>query len=289
MKITSFTRVTSIDNVKCFKPISKLFIKRIYDRSLGGLNEDDPTIRVRLVDGATGNSKELVPEMKLSILSEIASKYEGFQRKAAVDVGGMLTGFSLSTILLGAYVGDSVGEDCAAIDLSNDKYIDIDMRNCDESVQYEIWGVENHVISNHVRVYSKFYLSAGELEKTFHVGENEQLVLPIQQIKEIQLYSRFSAASPTFRKEELILDEDGRNDLVSVRLDEENRSHIGWEKTIDGDYFLQVEFGYSKWGVMTVTPFDRFDVRRDDGLETLMFLMIDTTPTRATEIVNVSI
>ncbi len=285
MKITSIKGVAQLDNIKCFKPVGKIFIKSYYE-GLKSLGTFDPLIRVRLVDGRNGSSDELVPEMPLSVLSEIASKYEGFQRREGYNPGtGKPVGFNLSTILLGAIVGHGVGENCAAIDLSNDKYLDIDLRNLDPLMTYEVWGMENHVISPYVRTYKKFYLSAGELEKTFHVEGNEVFVYPISHVKELQMYAK-NGTSPVYRKEELILDEDGRNDLVSVELGENNQCIGTVIENRPGYVYIPIRFGYSEWGVMDVTSYNRFDFRREDGATSIMFLMIDTVPTLPTVVAN---
>lgn len=279
MKIITVTGQSSIENVKCFKPISKVFIKAIYDGQFDIKEESDPEVRIRLVDGRAGSSTEIVPEMRLSILSEIASKYEGFQRRASLNLAHSLDGYSLSSVIIGQQLDEST---ISAVDLSNDKYIDIDLRNLNPKVTYEIWGLESHVINPFVRRYSKFYLSQGEIEKTFSTGENEVLVYPIEEIKELQMYSKNSLASPTFRREELIIDEDGRNDLVTVGLTADNLVRVS-KFAGQGEYqfdHLPIQFGYSKWGVMTIVDFDRFDVRREDTHSTLTFLMIDTVPSK---------
>ncbi|WP_163319084.1 hypothetical protein [Dysgonomonas sp. 520] len=215
--------------------------------------------------------------MSLSILSEIASKYEGFQRQSGRSGAGYLQAYSLSTVIIGQQMDETT---ISAVDLSNDKYIDIDLRNLNPDVTYEIWGFESHIINPFVRTYKKFYLSSGEIEKTFSVGENEVLVYPIDEIKEIQLYPLNGASSPVYRREELIIDEDGRNDLVSVELDGDNfcTAGVGGDGAGGEVATLPIFFGYSKWGVMSVGDFKTFDVRRDDGLKTLTFLMIDTVP-----------
>jgi hypothetical protein len=282
MKITSVTGVTQIENVKCFKPVSKVFVKIIYPADNVVPNESDPNIRIRLVDGANGSSREVVPEMRLSILSEIASKFEGFQRKAShvlnsAGAGSHLEGFSLSTIILGGSVNADV---VSAVDLSNDKYVDIDLHDLNPSCIYEVWGFESHIIAPFCRTYQKFYLSSGEIEKRFSSGENELLVLPINQVKEIQMFPKDGLASPVFRREELILDSDGSNDLVSVELDNNNLcrvelmdNHVSIPET-----YLPIKFGYSVWHVMSLVDFAAFEIRREDGIDALTFLMIDTVP-----------
>lgn len=287
MKITSVTGVKSIENVKCFKPVSKLFLKCKYTGTRSApkgftVPFTDPQIRVRLVDGANGSSKEIVPEMSVSILSEIAAKYEGYQRRAFVDYSGAteeqptveVTGYDIYSIIIGQQLDV---ETISAVDLSNDKYLDIDLRNLDPFCEYELWGMESHIINPFVRSYQKFYLSAGEIEKSFSVGENEVLVYPLSQIKEIQLYAKHTSASPVFRREELILDEESRNDLTTVSLTEDNDLPLFRANAV-----LPIKFGYSEWGVMSIHEFTRFEIRRDDGLESLTFLMIDTVPSVTT-------
>lgn len=280
MKVTSFTGLSGIDNVKIFKPVSKIFVKCDYNSTS---NSDDflsPTIRVRLVDGKTGSSLDVVPEMDLSMLSEIASKYEGFQRRAGnkfVEEEYSKSGYDLHSVILGQVDANGI----TAIDLSNDKYLDIELRNCDKRVTYEIWGFEGWNIRPFIRTYSKFYLSQGEFEKKFSVGNNEVLVYPMKDIKEIQFWARGTDASPVYRKEELILDEDGRNDLVYVELDEKNEcfflSNSTYEEVIYSS--LPIRFGYSEWGVVDISAFSSFEIRRQDTLGAMTFLMIDTVPT----------
>lgn len=291
MKVTSFTGVTQIDNVKIFKPVNKVFIKSVYDPNktygTGGVsNVNEPLIRVRLVDGRNGRSDELVPEIELEVLSEIASKYEGFQRRASRPANSNhINGFDLHSVLLGAIVGVGVGEECAAIDLSNDKYLDIDMRNLNPDITYEIWGFEHHVISSFVRTYRKFYLSTGELEKSFFVEGNEVLAYKITDLRELQLYA-LNGASPVYRQTELILDEDTRNDLVSVSLNSGNWSYASLDPN-NNSFRIPIRFGYADWGVIDLRPYKSFDFRREDGMNAVMFLMIDTTPTLPTVIQNV--
>ena len=296
MKLTSVTGVDKIENIKCFKPASKIFIVTRPKGQPFMSPETDPLIRVRLIDGRNGSSDELVPEMRLSLLSEIASKYEGFQRRSGYGFDGTMTqvhsGFSLSTILLGGIVGTGIGEDCAAVDLSNDKFLDIELKDLNPDFEYEIWGMENHIISPVVRKYKKFYLSQGELEKTFHVENNEVLVFPIKDVRELQMYAH-NGTSPVFRQEELILDEDGRNDLVSVALDAQNRCFFHTNSVemtpihVSSYGYLPLQFGYSEYGVINLQPYARFDFRRTDGAKGLEFLMIDTMPTLPTSVANV--
>jgi len=292
MKVTSFTGVSQIDNVKIFKPVNKIFVKTIYNGVEPMDADNNPSIRVRLVDGRNGRSDELVPEMELEVLSEIASKYEGFQRRAVRDTQNQtVDGYDLHSVILGAIVGTGVGEECAAIDLSNDKYLDIDMRNLNPNLTYEIWGFEHHIISSFARTYRKFYLSVGELEKSFFVEGNEVLAFKISDLKEIQFYA-LNGSSPVYRKDELILDEDTRNDLVSVQLDDNNLSRAmsaTVENTNVVETILGIRFGYADIGVIDLRPYKSFDFRREDGMQAVMFLMIDTTPSLPTVVQNVVI
>ena len=278
MKVTTVSGVASVENVKVLKPVSKVFIKTVFGAGVSSaVVLKDPTVRIRLVDGRNGSSTEIVPETSLSVLSEIASKYEGFQRRSGLTPSGVgafnRSGFSQSTVVIGAIVDGVIN----SVDLSNDKYLDIDLKNLntEAGISYEIWGFEFHRISTYCRIYNKFYLSQGELEKTFSVSDNEQLVYPIQKIRELQLYAK-NGGSPIYRKEELILDEDGRNDLVSVDLSSNNEVNA---QVSDGVATLPIKFGYSTYGIMDIAEFVRFDVRREDSADALMFIMMDTIPT----------
>lgn len=288
MKICHFSgkNYKSYEGAKAFKPISSLVLRvQCVDKTKRWADYKEPQIRVRLVDGNQGSSHEIVPQMLCDILSDIAAKTEGYQRRFgyAADPGApnhvRLSGFNQYTIPLNTL---------ASVDLSNDKYIEVDIYDCVDGFEYELFGIEHHEISQFVRTVKKFYLSAGEMEKSFSVQENELLALPLEQIREIQLYTKNNTTSPIYTAVELSLLEDQSNDIQNLGINEYNQlmvtnGHTDLKHDNQAGFMVVAGgFGFDKWAVLDLTPYSRFDIRRKDGTDTLMFLMIDSTPTLPT-------
>lgn len=168
MKIARITGKTAEENLRVFKPIKKIAVVAKFENftETDKLKVDNFRMRVRLVDGRKGDSIDILPETEISVLSEIASKYEGFQRRPLHNAG-KYNGVGTFTIPIGADVDGLLH----AIDLSNDKYLDIDLLGlATTGVTYEVYGIEGHKVSSHTRKYSKYYLSSGELEKNVQHG-----------------------------------------------------------------------------------------------------------------------
>ena len=159
MKLASFKN-SAVSGIKVFKPIQYLFVK-------GSFSNDITTVkmRVRLVSSESGRIDEIVPLLCVDVLGEISSMNEGHFHK---DKG---TGdFALNVML----------HPTSAVYLSNDRYLEIDIQGLDATKETTIYGIETPVVDKDFLCrYNKFYMSAGELQKTFSVGENENLVLPV--------------------------------------------------------------------------------------------------------------
>lgn len=284
MKIATITGQTSRDSLRCFKPVNKIFIVKKYskfgtDNMVKNEDEKDINIRIRLVNDTLGNSIELVPKMSLNLLSDIASKGEGFQRRAIrrqttppTEQFDYLDGDSINSIIVGALLDTG---DYAAVDLSNNKYLDISLENLDERVTYEVYGFEHQVSSKFFRTYSTLFLPAGELNKSISIGSNELLALPMNLVDEIQLYPKSSEhGSPTYTQSELRFEAYTQNDLATVGLTAGGKCLT---ETLDGRSFvLPINFGALNWVLLPVSDFKNFDIRRNENGEPLMLLLIDT-------------
>lgn len=288
MKVASFkgSDFSTKEGMKVFKPVSSLVLcVSCLDPAKSWADYKEPEIRVRLVDGKKGSSHEIVPQMLCDTLSDVAAKTEGFQRRMGYKFDNSqakkvrLSGRNQYTIVLNSL---------AAVDLSNDKYLDIDVFNCVDGFKYELYGIEHNELSMFVRTVKKFYLSGGELEKTFSVEDNELLCLPLRLLKEVQFFTKNNSTSPVFSAFELELLEDQSNDIQNLCINEDNKLSVvnGYSDLAHKDgsnvLFVQGGFGFDKWAVIDITPYSRFEVRRNDGTEALMFFMIDSAETRPT-------
>lgn len=266
MLVHQFTGLKEITGLKVFKAITKLTVVAKYHKKATDMQARfDASIRVRLINQTSGETKELVPDTKLEILAEIASKYEGFQLRAFGDMKDGLDGKDCTSVLIGSEASDG---SIMGIHLSNDKYLDIDLRGLDKDVEYEIWGFETHEIDQFVRKYNKFYMSVGEKEKTFSVGENEVLAIPMTQIHEIQFYPKSGDYSPVFRAEELQMCENENNDLMFVY--KKGNGYV--------DPSTTPHYGGGEFAMISVTDYTRFDVRRTDADKAVELIMIDKAP-----------
>lgn len=298
MKIAKFDNVSEMENLRVFKPISKIAIIATYNGVSDADLIDKFRMRVRLVDGQKGDSIDILPETEISLLSEIASKFEGFQRRPLFN-GTTYNGIGTFCIPIGAQVDGLLH----SINLSNDKYLDIDLVNLPKTnkIKFEVYGIEGVKTSSFTRKYSKYYLSAGELEKSFSTGENEILALPLDSLKEIQMYAKNSSASPVYTREELRIEEDSRNDINFIRCDENYELLLASasarpvssispksgvpssssDVTFVGGGVSPISFGSGNIVLLPLEDFVRFDVRRREDKSNYQFIMIDTVPTKS--------
>ena len=302
-EIARFSGVDRTPQMKCFKPVQKIFVKRefpnLFSVSAPDLYDyhavkDDEEIRVLLVDSSTGQSTELVPFTELTKLSEIASKHEGFQRRAAYVLNDydipIRDGYDFYSILL--------AQD-HAVDLSNDKYIAIEMRNLNAFANkpevlrpvYSVWGFEYGVVGSFAMKYTPMYLSPTELQKDFVVGVNDLIAIPIDLVREIQFFPKVvDGASPIYTKDELILDQEASNDLTTVPLRSNGVLSIPIDKT-HGDQgdrnsvIWGLSFGFKRWAVMPLDLYRSFAIRRDASNQSFDFFLIDVVPTVVSDII----
>lgn len=246
MKVTS--SVGDLSNLKIFKPIQYLVIK---GRSIS--NFSSIKIRARVVNSMSGRVEEIIPSMKLQVLGEICSMNEGFFLRDGSN---------------GDYLVNVMLHPTSAVYLSNDKYLEVDVTDNGASDAIEIYGLESNVVDkDFVCRYNKFYMSAGELQKTFAVGENENLILPTISFSEITLQYN-SGTSCSYTKEELGALMMLKNDLVFGY----NRS----QSAADTSSEKQLVLGYASIFGLDVADVSDFTIKREDASEAFELVMIDT-------------
>ena len=244
MKVGTYANTSAnkidVSDIKIFKPIQKVIIKAKVNGDAGlalfkawfdALSEDErinwfgsaysdelgapvpsPSALVRLIDSVKASNDEIVAETKLSTLSEIAARFEGFFKLAQIMVDAdykllNVNGYCLYSIML---------NESGAVTLSNDKYLQLDLFGLIPGWSYEVYGFEYVVQNDFCRTYSKFYLAPTELEKQYSVGDYEFIALPLSKLKEIQFFSKDGVSSPIYTPEELKFDAEMTNDIVSL-------------------------------------------------------------------------
>lgn len=319
MLIKSFTGVTEISSLLFHKPVSQIVVVENfnYKDAIPYPQTNVPFARIRLVDGFQGSSSEVVPKMLLTHLSELSSKYEGFDiRAGAVSIEDdkyILSGRSIYTVVLGG-ISDNTGR-FTCVDLSNQKYFDLELTGLNPKAKYEIYGIEGYEISSFVRKYSIMYLSRDEKQKNILTGENEILVLPLNGLDEVQFYPK-NGKSFTLTRFELEHDAYRNNDIALVELtrgvmfntdylSKDVMSHkdslitrdakasnlkSGVEGGFDFDLakslkyggVLDVTLGFEDLTVFPLVDIESFDIRRPAEVMNIpyTFYMVDTAPTR---------
>lgn len=240
MKLASFKN-SAVSGIKVFKPVQYLFVK-------GSFQNDISTVkmRVRLVSSESGRIDEIVPLLCVDVLGEISSMNEGHFHK---DKGA--GDFALNVML----------HPTSAVYLSNDRYLEIDIQGLDPTKETTIYGIETPVVDKDFLCrYNKFYMSAGELQKTFSVGENENLVLPVSSFEEVTLHYK-NGASCSYTKDELQAIMMSKNDLVCVP-----------GNSVDGAFVC----GYASMYGLDVSDVADFTIRRTVALEAFEFVLMDT-------------
>ena len=245
MKIANFKGTQS--NLKVFKPIQYLYFEGTQ------LNLERLKLRVRVVNSSTGRVEEIIPSVSLDVLAEITSMNEGFYQMDKVNKE-----YKLNVML----------HPTSAVYLSNDKYLEIDIVGNDSNEDITIYGIESPVIDKHfICRYNKFYMTAGELQKTFVVGENENLIIPDSSFDEVVLnYKNGSTCSYT--KAELGAMMFLKNDIVWVP----NRSTV----RIGGEAMECITFGYDTMFGVDVAEVDNFTIKRQASTTAFEIIMIDT-------------
>lgn len=242
MKITEIKG--NVTNVKVFKPIQYLNVTG-WGKSLSG-----KTLRVRLVNSETGRVEEIIPSMDLGVLAEITSMNEGF----FISDG---TKYNVNVML----------HPTSAINLSNDKYLEVDLMGVGEEELVSMYGLESPVIDkDFVCRYNKFYMAAGELQKTFSVGENENLVIPKESFEEVVLHYK-NGSSCTYTTHEIEALMNLKNDIVCA---------YGRGACMGDPESAWIYFGSRYMYGLDVSEVSDFTLRRTNSTESFEVVMIDT-------------
>lgn len=242
MKVTEVKG--NVTNVKIFKPIQYLNIQ-------GAGYVGNLTLRVRLVSSETGRVDEIVPSMTLDVLGEITSMNEGFFINGA-------HGYNVNVML----------HPSSAVYLSNDRYLEVDLMGNDANNLVSIYGIESPVIDkDFVCRYNKFYMAAGELQKTFSVGGNENLIIPRDTFEEIVLHYK-NGSSCTYTTAEIEALMMLKNDIVCLY----GRNQTVQETT--GEYWNY--FGFAFMYGLDVSEVNDFTIRRSNSTASFEVVMIDT-------------
>lgn len=320
--ITDF--VSEVADIKVFKPVQKIFVKMspipghafiepdlIYQDVLSNPTNPEfhPKIRCRLIDTTTGLNDEIISETSLHDLSELVSKREGFTGR--ID---LLQPFASGDSSKLRYYGEGhylfALNNSAALNLSNLRYLSVELTNLRKGFKYEVFGYELANTSSLYNKYTKMFLAPKELEKNFSVGNSSYLAIPIALTKEIQFFAKNSDNAPVYLPEELALDQQMSNDLTflwgynSDRLGDNYRVGEGlWEVAYDsctplseivehltvGDdgiistdvpniyhaRSLPFTFAAGKYSLINLSEFKSFSIKRVDNDERYELFLID--------------
>lgn len=246
MKVTS--AVGEVTNLKIFKPIQYLVVKGTSIQNFHKIK-----VRARVVNSMSGRVDEIIPSIDLQTLGEIASLNEGFYLRNGSN---------------GTYCVNIMLHPTSSVYLSNDKYLEVDVLGNGENEPIEVYGLETNVIEkDFVCRYNKFYMSVGELQKTFSVGENENLIMPTISFAEITLQYK-TGTSCSYTKEELDAMMMLKNDLVFVYSRSASCADTGSES--------QQCYGYATNFALDLSDVSDFTIKRDYATEAFGVVMIDT-------------
>jgi hypothetical protein len=166
----------------------------------------------------------------------------------------------------------------SSVGLSNDRYLEVDIYDLEQpeiggDVLYTstcaVYGLENHKIDNDFSIkYRKFYMAAGEQQKAFVVGDNEDLILPNDDsLQELQLYYKDGSYSPVFLLKELQTLQLMRNDIVSdSQLSISGRTLTGNNET---------RYGFINLLDVDVEGVENINIKRNNSLKSFEFFMLD--------------
>lgn len=201
MKITTFTG-TAKENITVMKPIQYLLIEGKASVSL-----DKVLLRVQLNNSANGSSKDIITQVDLQTLGEIATMNDGHFVYDAVAKT-----FKVHVML------NPVG----SVRLDNDKYLQIEISGLDGASATSIYGIEDDEIAGEFVVrYQKLFMAAGEETKQFAAGTNEHLIFPIDAIDELQLNCK-TGTNPVYTPSELKAKMRMHNDVVCTKTEGKN-------------------------------------------------------------------
>lgn len=253
MKAINFTGA-SYEGIRIFKPIRSLLVCVKADSTASSATEQEidltaVKIRVRLINSSTGKTDEIVPNIALGVLGDIATTGEGFyvynpKKECAVPVklneGG-------------------------AVFLDNDKYLDVEISGLPSKAVTTIYGIEDRKVDQDFFMrYNKFYMSVGELQKSFARGVNEDLYLPHGLFSEVQLNCE-NGTTPVFTSEE----------IEQLNREENDINSVGSTVQGAGGALVMARYGLGTMAHLDLDGVRDFEIRRISATESIEFILLD--------------
>lgn len=237
MKVKVITGATYMDSQKIYKPVGGVIIVKQGASASEFANE---VIELKRVNSKTGNTDHVYPKCKVLDVAEISAQGEGFYRQSATKSVCLLT-FSDS-----------------AVNLDNDRYLELELINLAASHTYEVYGLENNGAVDKVYCFNKMTIAAGESVKKYTVGDNELLALPVTGIANLKQWTN-DGATIEYLPAELSALMDQENDIIRV-----NQST---------DASLVARFGFENWYLISVADVKEFEIETT-GVS-IVFYLID--------------
>lgn len=253
MKAINFTGA-SYEGIRIFKPIRALLVSIKADASVSSDTEQridlgNVKLRVRLVNSSTGKTDEIIPNIALSILGDIATTGEGFY---------------INNPIKEASVPVKLNEG-GAVFLDNDKYLDVEISGLPTKAVTTIYGIEDRKVDQDFFMrYNKFYMSVGELQKTFARGVNEDLYLPQGMFSEVQLNCE-NGTTPVFTSEE----------IEQLNREENDINSIGTSSQGAGGALIMARYGLGTMAHLDLDGVRDFEIRRINATESIEFILLD--------------
>jgi hypothetical protein len=244
--------VGDVEGLKIFKPIQYIHVKGVCGAPRTS------SVRVRLVNTENGRTEEIIPMMTLEALAEITAMNEGFfycqqqqDRYHSVAINIML-------------------HPSMAVYLSNDKYLEVDVIGFTSG---SVYGLEcENVDKDFLCRYNKFFMAAGELQKNFSIGKNENLILPKDTFEEVTLHFK-NGSTCTYTQVELAAKMMLKNDIV--RLCDLTPSPYVAESFVESIKFYSNAFGYDNYYGLDVSEVESISLRRNYATTGFEFYMLD--------------
>lgn len=255
MKAINF-KGSSYEGIRIFKPIRTLLVNITADATV---SSDDAQkvdlrkvkLRCRLVNSKTGKTEEIIPNVDLMTLGDISTTGEGYYVYHPTKTSSVPVELNLN----------------GSVFLDNDKYLDVEISGLPSLAVTTIFGVEDVKIDETFFMrYNKFYMSVGELQKSFSRGDNEDLYLPVGSFREIQLNCD-NGTTCVLSSEEVEYLNRKENDINSIS---------GTLTDQDGSGSLVVaRYGLGAMAHVDLDGVRDFEIRRTTATDAMEFILLD--------------
>jgi hypothetical protein len=260
MKIGKFTRnaMSGTDTLKVFRPVQTLLFRF---KKLGTdprmIVEDYTLLTAKLSatlqDSLTGSQVTLIPFVRIADLGDIATMHEGHVNMSET--------YMVVPVILNPI---------AALKVSNDKYLELEISALSDKYDVEVFGFENGTLSDLVCSYQKFSVPAGTSRQMFTVGNNDVVSFPVGGFDSV----RFTFASGVVSEltvTELEYMMSKANDLTLVRRGWHGLVSTGghdllnepYDPTADPTGVIDLIPSYGKSFVLDLNGVKAFEVIRD--------------------------